>query len=315
MRILAFLERVRWLISPLLKRNPSCTPVWVDRDGETQPLNCPPRTYVDPRLSPDGRRLAVVVVSKESPGDIWICDLNRGSLLRLTFDGGKTRPIWSPDGGRITFGSLSQRSLSWIAADGSGTEERLLTEQELPPLPMSWSQDGLWLAYVLNPEATTKSDIWILPLKGERKPRLFLQTPFYDAAARFSPDGRWLVYHSDESGQYEIYARPFPGPGEKILISTGGGQSPMWPRKGREVFYLSGDKMMVVDVPTHPTLRPGKPRPLFQKRYEDHPGARNFEVTPDGQRLLMFQPGEQVSQINVVVNWVEELKRLVPAAR
>jgi serine/threonine protein kinase/Tol biopolymer transport system component len=206
---------------PAPQKESGRTLVWVDRRGQVQPLNAPPRNYADPRLSPDGRRLAVVVHEEGTNGDIWICDLDRGTLSRLTFDGNKTRPIWSPDGNRIAFGSLKERSLSWIAADGSGAEERLVTGQEVPPLPQSWSQDGLWLAYVLNPPAT-KSDIWILPLQGERKPRLFLQTSFYDAAPRFSPDGRWLVYHSDESGQYEIYARPFPGPGAKILISTGG---------------------------------------------------------------------------------------------
>jgi dipeptidyl aminopeptidase/acylaminoacyl peptidase len=293
---------------------------WVDRQGQVQPLNAPPRYYADPRLSPDGRRLAVVIHGEGSKGDIWIYDLGRSVLTRLTLDGNKFRPTWSPDGSRIAFASLKEKafSLSWIAADGSGAEELLLTRQEVPPLPMSWSQDGFWLAYVLNTPKTTKSDIWILPLRGERRPRLFLQTPFYDAAPRFSPDGRWIVYHSDESGQYEVYVRPFPGPGGKIQISKDGGSGPVWPRNGREVFYQNGDKMMAVDVPTRPTLRPGTPRLLFQKWYEDDPGRRNYDVTSDGQRLLMFQPSKQLSaatQINVVLNWVEELKQKVPTGK
>ena len=293
------------------------TLVWVDRQGKAQPFGAPARDYAEPKLSPNGQRLAVTI-----HGDIWVYDIARGTLTRLTFEGSKTRPLWSHDGSRIAFGTLKEgaMNLSWIAADGSGGEE-LLATSENPPLPMSWSPDGLWLAYVQT-TPTTKSDLWILPLQGDprqagagRKPRLFLQTPFSDAAARFSPDGHWLVYHSDESGQYEVYARPFPGPGGKIQISTEGGRAPLWPRNGRELFYLNADKMMVVDVQTQPTLRPGTPRLLFKEWYENDPGNRSYDVTLDGERFLMLQASEQVSaatQINVVLNWFEELKAKVP---
>jgi eukaryotic-like serine/threonine-protein kinase len=149
-----------------------------------------------------------------------------------------------------------------------------------------------------------------------RKAEPFLQTPFNEGAARFSPDGRWLAYVSDESGGFEIYVQPYPGPGGKWQISTGGGSEPVWNPNGRELFYRSGDKMMAVDITTQLSFAAGKPRMLFDGHYEPPPfPIANYDVSPDGQRFLMLKPSEQEAaptQINVVLNWFEELKRRVP---
>jgi serine/threonine-protein kinase len=152
---------------------------------------------------------------------------------------------------------------------------------------------------------------------SDRKAQPFLRTPFTESAPRFSPDGHWLTYVSDESGRFETYVQPYPGPGGRWQISTEGGNEPVWNPNGRELFYRSGDKMMAVDVATQPTFAAGKPRVLFEGQY-----ARtlftipNYDVTLDGQRFLMLKPSDSAeaapTQINVVLNWFEELKRRVP---
>jgi Tol biopolymer transport system component len=193
-----------------------------------------------------------------------------------------------------------------------------LTSSPNSNVPMSWSPDGQVLAFMeTNP--ITGPDIWMLRL-SDRKPLPFLQTPFNESVPRFSPDGRWLVYISNESGRYEIYVQPYPGPGGKWQISTDGGTEPAWNPNGRELFYRSGDKMMAVDIATQSGFAAGKPRMLFEGRYERSPATSpNYDVSPDGQRFLMLKPSEQEAaaptQINVVLNWFEELKRRVPAEK
>jgi eukaryotic-like serine/threonine-protein kinase len=206
-------------------------------------------------------------------------------------------------------------NIFWQLANGSGGVERLTTG-ESDQVPNSWSPDGQLLAFVeLNP--TTGYDIWVLRM-SDRKAQPFLRTPFNESSPQFSPDGRWLAYLSDESGRYEVYVQPYPGPGGKWQISTDGGTEPVWNRNGRELFYRSGDKMMAVDIATQPSFVAGKPRMLFQGQYTPNPGRLpQYDVSPDGQRFLMLKPTEQAgaapTQINVVLNWFEELKRRVPA--
>jgi serine/threonine-protein kinase len=179
--------------------------------------------------------------------------------------------------------------------------------------------DGRTLLFVDN-GSKTGGDIWALSLEGERKPHVFLQTPFLENTPRLSPDGRWVAYLSDESGRIEVYARPFPGPGGKWQISTEGGQGIVWSAKGNELFYRAGAKMMVVDIRTQPTFSAGKPRLLFEApRAALSPRAglgADYSVSADGQRFLMVRPREQaqtaLTQINVVTNWFEELKQRVP---
>jgi serine/threonine-protein kinase len=289
--------------------------VWVSRNGAEQPLTAPAHAYRWPRLSPDGHRIALVIDEQET--QVWLYDLFSGRpLTRLTFEGNDNLfPVWTPDGKRIAFASNKEGQLNifWQLADGSGGLERLTTG-----VPMSWSPDGQLLAFV-DFTPTTGADIWVLRL-GDRKAQLFLQTPFNEGVPQFSPDGRWIAYISDKSGRNEIYVQPYPGTGGLWQISTEGGAEPVWNRNGRELFYRIGDKMMAVDITTQPSFSIGKSRMLFEGRYL--PGALklpNYAVSPDGQRFLMLKPVEQdqatPTQINIVQNWFEELKRRVPTGK
>jgi Tol biopolymer transport system component len=308
--------------------------VWVNRNGAEQPLAAPAHAYLMPRLSPDGRRVAVGITEQDS--QVWLYDLSRETLTRLTFEGNlNLYPAWTPDGKRIAFTSNKEGPLIifWQLTDGSGGLERL-TSSEYSHVPMSWSPDGQLLAFIeINP--TTGYDIWVLRLgdpsassgqvpsasSGQvRKAQPFLRTPFLESAPRFSPDGRWLAYISDESGRREIYVQPYPGQGGKWQISTEGGNEPVWNRNGRELFYRSGNKMMAVDIATQPGLAVGKPHMLFEGPYVPTPTTSpNYDVSPDGQRFLMLKPIEQAgaapTQINVVLNWFEELKQKVPTGK
>jgi Tol biopolymer transport system component/predicted Ser/Thr protein kinase len=292
--------------------------VWVSRNGAEQPLAVPAHAYQSPRLSPDGRRVTVGIQEQEA--QVWLYDLSRDTLTRLTFEGnGNVVTSWTPDGKRIAFSSIKEgpQNLFWQLADGSGGLERLTTS-EYTQIPMSWSPDGRLLAFIeVNP--TTGYDIWMLRL-SDRKALPFLRTPFNESVPRFSPDGRWLAYISNESGRFEIYMQPYPGPGGKWQISTEGGTEPVWNPNGRELFYRSGNKMMAVDIATQPSFAAGKPRMLFAGQYEPTPFTNpNYDVSPDGQRFLMLKPNEQAevapTQINVVLNWFEELKQKVPTGK
>jgi serine/threonine-protein kinase len=289
--------------------------VWVSRNGAEQPLAASVRAYLAPRLSPDGLRIAVGILEQES--QTWLYDFSRETLTRFTFEGsGNINPVWTPDGKRIAYQSSKEGpfNIFWQLADGSGGLERLTTSKYLHA-GHSWSPDGQLLTFIeINP--TTGIDIWVLRL-SDRKPQPFLRTRFNEAAPRFSPDGNWLAYMSDESGRYEIYVQPYPGPGGKWQISTEGGTEPVWNRNVGELFYRSGDKMMAVDITAQPGFAVGTPRMLFEGRYELAPfPVANYDVSPDGERFLMLKPSESAetapTQINVVLNWFEELKRRVP---
>jgi len=292
--------------------------VWVTRNGTEQPISAPARAYVFPRVSPDGGRVAVDI--REQEAQEWLYDLSRGTLTRLTFEGSLSiSAAWAPDSKRLAVQSDKGGPLNifWEPADGSGGLERLTTSESLQ-FPMSWSRDGQFLAYgEIDPNSGY--DIWVLRL-SDHKAEPFLRTPFNESVPQFSPDGHWLAYVSDESGRWEVYVQPYPGPGGKSQISTEGGMEPVWNPKGAELFYRTGDRMMAVDVATQPSFHAGKPRVLFEGRYERTPATGpNYDVAPDGQRFLMLKPSEQEAaapnQIDVVLNWFEELKRRVPPGK
>ncbi len=309
--------------------------VWVNRNGAEQPLAAPARAYVNPRISSDSRRVAVGIAEQDR--QVWLYDLSRETLTRFTFQGNSNLvPFWTSDGKRIAFTSNKegQRNLFWQLADGSGGLERLATS-EFIQIPGSWSPDGRLLAFT-EVNGTTGYDIWVLRLgdtsQGSvqvpsaasvqvRKAEPFLRTPFNEAAPQFSPDGRWLAYISDESGRKEIYVQPYPGSGGKWQISTEGGVEPLWNRNGRELFYRSGKKMMAVEIATKPSFSAGTPKMLFEGPYQSLPtiSTPNYDVSPDGRRFLMLKPSEAAevapTQINVVLNWFEELKQKVPASK
>jgi Tol biopolymer transport system component/predicted Ser/Thr protein kinase len=289
--------------------------VWVDRKGTEQTVPAPSHNYVLPRVSPDGKRVAAGIEEEDS--QIWLYDLSRDTLTRLTFEGNaNVDPLWTPDGKRIVFKGAQNR-LFWQPADGSGPAEELTKSELLSNnVPGSFSPDGQVLAFMGN---DPNFHLYTLPLK-DGKPQPFLRSTSNETAPRFSSDGHFIAYASDESGRYEIYVRPYPGPGGKWQISTEGGTEPVWNPKGRELFYRAGRKMMAVDVATQGTFSAGKPKVLFEGPYVPTPRSfPDYDVSPDGQRLLMLKAGEQAQagpeQINVVLNWFEELKQNAPAGK
>ena len=288
------------------------TLVWVDREGKEEPLAAEPQGYGSLRISPDGSRLAITV--NESDGsDIWIYDLEGEISTRFTFDpAGDSSPVWTPDGQRIVFASDrvgGVYNLFWRAADGTGQVERLTTSPN-NQTANSFSPDGKRLVF------QETSDLQVLSMEGERTSQPLFQSQFNDRKAMISPDGHWIAYESNESGR-QIYVRPFPNVEEgKWQISSDGGAEPVWAPRGPELFYRNGEAMMVVGIKTEPPPRQGSPEVLFTGRYHSSETVINFDISPDGQRFLMIkeagQEEGQSGQINVILNWFEELKHLVP---
>ena len=310
--------------------------VWVTRNGTEHPLGAPARSYNQPRLSPDGRRVAVDVIEKAQDMQVWLYDLTRDTFAPFTFQGLNRHAVWTPDGKRIAFMSNREGAthIFWQLANGSGGLERLTTNSPTSTdglsIPCSWSPDGQSLIFA-QAVPTKQAEFWTQHVGSpsarsgqvEAAQRLPVQPRAADGAPQLSPDGRWLAYASDESGRREIYVQPYPGLSGKWQISTDGGNEPQWSRErqwsrgGKELFYRSGRKMMAVDIATQTGFAAGKPRPLFEGDYRSTAtgwARPNYDVSPDGQRFLMLKTVEQapVTQINVVLNWSEELKHLVP---
>ena len=285
--------------------------VFVDREGGQEPLAMEEGNYrYRPRLSADGERLAVSYNPGPGPSDIWIQELGLGTRTRLTTDGSNIHPVWTPDGSRVTFASFKSGSfnLYWKLADGSSEAEPLLI-REHGQFPLSWSPDGGFLAFVeTNPDSG--ADIWILHRDGDPVSEPFLTTAFNEDSPAFSPDGRWLAYESDETGRYEVYVQPYP-PGRRWAISTNGGREPVWSPNRNELFYRDGDSMMVVAIETDPVFTSGVPRFLFQWRFQAGL-PYHYDVTPDGKQFVMITGDQEpLVELNVVLNWFEELKAKV----
>jgi len=255
---------------------------------------------------------------------VWVYDLNRGTASRLTYEGKTNWASWTPDGRRVVFDWLKsgQPNLYWQPADGSSGMERLTTSDHYQASG-SWSPDGATLAFVEG-HPDTGQDILLLDLRN-RRITPFLNSRAWETYPEFSPDGRWMAYVSTESGRLEVYARPYPGPGGKLLISKEGGLEPLWARNGRQLFYRSrigddADLVWVVDVRTDGGFSASKPRLLFKA-----PGLgggdpiRGWDLSLDGQRFLMVKDEEvkptPVTEMVLVMNWLEELKRLGPTGK
>jgi len=306
---------------------------WLDRAGKTQPLLATPGLYFDPRLSPDGKRLAFA-----NGTDIEIHDLERGTTTRLTSTAQAVNffPVWMPDGKHIVFESegTGNFSLQWIRADGAGEAQRLL-ESKNAQTPYSFSADGNRLAFS-EKNAETRTDLWTLPLDTTDpehpkpgKPQLFLRTPFTQEAPAFSPDGRWVAYSSTESGRREVYVRPFPAGGPsgpvRVTISTGGGRTPIWSRDGRELFYEGPDGRIMATAYTAQgdSFVAGKPLPWSNKQLANiGPAGWDLDRAPDGKRFVATvsradSAGEpKVSvQVTFLLNFFDEVRRRIPTGK
>jgi hypothetical protein len=221
--------------------------------------------------------------------------------------------VWTPDGARVVF--RTSAGMQWTAADGSGHPQAIGGSGSLADIPASVSPDGDTLAFIRQ-NRQTSGDIFVLSLRGAFQPRPVVNTPAYEGGPVFSPDGLLMAYTSDESGQMEVYLRPFPGPNKRRQVSTQGGTQPLWSRNGRQIFYRAGDKLMVVDLSSVGDLTLSQPRQLFEQRYVfQNISIANYDVSPDGQRFLMVKDEAGAGRLYVVHNWFEELKRLVPPGK
>jgi serine/threonine-protein kinase len=296
---------------------PNNTLMWVDQKGIEQPVTALRFPFVGPRLSPDGQRIAYV--TEERARRLFVYDLGSGTNSPLTVEGRAVCPIWSPDGQRLLFGwhKSLMPNLYCQPYDGSLPMERLTTS-DLPQWAGSWSSDGKMVAFV-EQRPDTGYDISILDvLSGRITP--FLNSQYNEMYPEFSPDGRWIAYTSDESKRGEVYVRAFPGPGMKQQVSSAGGLEPLWARKNKQLFYRWGNTVWIVDVRTDGRFASAKPRLLWDKPgYSGLSPVRSYDVSLDGQRFLMVKYEEResvpVTEMILVQNWFEELKRLEPAGK
>jgi Tol biopolymer transport system component len=292
--------------------------VSVDRAGKATALPLDVRDYSDPKISPDGRMVAAHL--QDAQNDVWVADVARGTMSRLSFDPAEDEtPIWSPDGRTVawtaTRGTLA-RGIFRRAADGSGKEELVWSLQNHAHL-RDWLPDGrALLVEIADPKSGT--DIWRLDLGEKPTATLFLQTPFNERNSRISPDGRWLAYSSDESGRDEVYIQSFPSAGAKVQVSTGGGEQPVWARNGKALFFRGAGAIQEATFETSPRLSVGKPHTLFPDQFENPQmgGHTGYDVFPDG-RFLMIQSADTQQNAGgpryefiFVFNWFEELRRL-----
>ncbi|HSP07938.1 MAG TPA: hypothetical protein VLR94_12235, partial [Acidobacteriota bacterium] len=290
--------------------------VWHDRNGKELGSMGQPADYREPSMSPDGKKVVIEKRDLETDNnDLWIVELSRGTFSRFTFESSnEVSPVWSPDGKAVIYCSNPDGRINIYQkqVSGSGSQEILVNTAD-PKYPDGLSSDGRYLLYdeLAN---TTKFDIWYVDLQNGNKRAPFLNTPFNETHARFSPDGLWVAYSSDESGRSEVYIRRFPPSSDVSLqISTTGGDQAQWRIDGKELFYISADRQMM-SVPIQPgaTLEPGDPVPLFPADVDPNgliDDRNQYLVTADGQKFLFAQRAAQpeVSPITVILNWTAML--------
>jgi len=289
--------------------------VWVDRQGRTESLAAPVQHYAEARLSPDERQIAFMVIQKQQIWQVHIYNIQNGLITQLTKDGGD-RPVWSPDGKQIAFSSgrdVFQKSV------GSSDPPVLLASEPFPGSflwPQSWSPDRKFLACTVQADA--RDDIWILPLDGDSKPYPLLDTEDGEYNPAFSPDGRWLAYVLNKSGQQEVYLMRYPDGGLPIQVSAGGGVGPIWSHDGRELYYMNGKTMMAVKIKADPNTPVGTPEQLFTLEGPYLTAGnlwRTYDISRDGRFLMHRRIEDAEAQLICVQNWFEELKKLAPAVK
>jgi tricorn protease-like protein len=285
--------------------------IWRDRNGVNQPLGPNHTVYQSPRVSPDGREIAVTIRSPDP--DIWIYDINRATLRRVTFATGEDEiPVWSPDGKRVAYASNSRKKAFSILSDGSGGEQQLMTRQQHFHL-YSWSPDGKLIAFEQK-APHDRWEVWMLPIDHVSNPYPYLRTAFNERTPAFSPDGNWLAYASDESGPSQIYVQRFRGLGKKIMVSTDGGTEPVWSRDGKELYYLNEDKIFQVSISARNEMAVSRPHPLFQVHFPMMNPGPNYDTIPNGKAFIIIEGDKQTppSHIHVVINWSAELQHRIP---
>jgi Tol biopolymer transport system component len=300
---------------------------WIDPTGKKEPLRAEPGSYLSSRLSPDGKRVALTVRERGST-DVWVYEPRRDAMTRLTFGGGVYDfPVWSPGGQHVVFASEGH-GIFQARSDGA-SQPQPLTQAKSLQMPKSFTPDGKRLVY--EDDAAGNRQIWMVPVEDQDgklkagKPEQFLKSNFQDRYADVSPDGRWLAYGSNESGRYEVYVRAFLPPSSsqagKWQISNGGGDVPRWSPNGRELVYQSGDQIMAVGFSVKgSTFVAEKPR-LWIAKLDSGIFSGQWDLAPDGKRVAVLTPVEstqapmQEHEVVLLVNFFDELRRKVPAAK
>jgi serine/threonine-protein kinase len=299
--------------------------VWVDREGNRKPLTIKPAEYIDCRISPDGSRVALTIGNTGINEDIWILDLASEIQTRFTFNESRDNtPLWTPDGKRIVFWSNREEDgIYWKSSNNTGNVEKIGPISGRWIFPSGWSEDGKTLLLEVGSEDNDGKDIIVMSMADDYPTKKLLTNEYLERDPRISPDGRWMAYTSNESGQNEIYVRPFPEvEGGIWQVSTGGGHSPLWAPDGRELFYRSEVSVMAVPIETEPTFKMrGRPEELFRDMYFMNTFGYSWDISRDGKTFLMIQrigvensesTPEIPPKMAIVTDWFEELKERVP---
>jgi Tol biopolymer transport system component len=295
--------------------------VWADRQGPTQPLALPPAAYHEVRISPDGTRVSMLEGASGS-GDVWIYDLTRKTNTRLTFTGTNAAPVWSADGNSIFYTSLDPtgRKSTVMRKPADGSDEAQVITSVGARAYVAWvSRDATSSLLEYMNLGAGMADILRLPMRSGAEPASFVSSPSDEYGASVSADGRWLAYHADDTGRFEVYVRELSGSGGRWQVSNAGGEEPHWSPDGREIYYRSVNRLMVTGAETRPTFQVSTPRVLFEGVYDlRSESGRSYDVDPKTGRFLMIRPAATDTSpavVRTVVNWLDELKSKLEGGR